>query len=326
MLRRSAYYHLIAMLTRIAGYRGAEALAAVLGSVRFISNRRRNPVYIGHLSRIFPELNPAELDRILKRYWRVHQRALLGLFLSSRLTADNAPGRVSWKNRELLDEALEEGKGVILITPHFGDERTLHILLAIFGYPMHVISSKYEGAPAIVQKTRNAVSMKWHHVAFPGENPRWIYESLDRGEVVQMSPTAWAGHRGHWVMSFGVPVLAPSSAVRLAASTGCRLLTAHNHALPGLRYRISVNRFDPEGSGPAATQELFRSFDALGKDFPDQYNWMSLVIRHRETNTIARLGGIPVLEKEVESAAVAEDWDPLNVRDFQSVSSITGLL
>ena len=66
-------------------------------------------------------------------------------------------------------------------------------------------------------------------------------------------------------------------------------------------------------------------FEILGKDHPDQYNWMNLVIRHRETNTMARLGGIPRDEKEVEALAIEADWDSENICDFQTVSSLKGL-
>ena len=51
---------------------------------------------------------------------------------------------------------------------------------------------------------------------------------------------------------------------------------------------------------------------------------MNLVIRHRETNTIARLGNIPKEESVVERAAVHADWSPANIQSFQTVSSISG--
>ncbi len=264
------------------------------------------------------------LRSILKGYWRVHQRALLGLFYSGRFNRENVPGIVSWENRDLLDEAVKEGKGVLLLVPHFGDERTLHILLAISGYSMHVISSRYADAPEILKEARLKVSRRWHHVAFPDEPLRWAYDAIERGEVIQISPTGWGGSKGHWVESFGVPVLASSTPVRLAKSRGCRMLIAYNCVLPGMKYHIAFQRFDPERLDASGTGQLFSKFEAIGKQYPEQYNWMNLVIRHRETNTIARLGYIPKKESVVEAAAVHADWDPENIKEFQTVSSISG--
>lgn len=322
---RGTYYYFISCLTKLTPFREAEFLAGILSSLRYAGNRKQNKVYLGHLARVFPGISGSDLQTMLKQYWRVHQRSFLSLFFSGRFNRDNISARVELENRSLLDEAVAEGNGVLLLVPHFGDERTLHILLAILGYPIHIISSRYADAPAIVRKTRLSVSRKWHHVGFPDENPRWIYDAIEKGDIIQISPTAWGGPKGHWVNSFGVPVLASSTPLRLAKSTGCKLLIACNHALPGARYRITFQSFNPEYFDSSGTADLFRIFEMLGKDHPDQYNWMTLVIRHRETNTIARLGGIPREEKEVESLAIEEDWDPENISDFQSVSSLTGL-
>ena len=282
-----------------------------------------NNIYLGHLSRIFPRKSETQLRSVLRGYWRVHQRALLGLFYSDRLSRENVPGIVSWENRDILDEAVNEGKGVLLLVPHFGDERTLHILLAISGYAMHVISSRYADAPDILKQARLNVSRRWHHVAFPDESLRWAYDAIGRGEIIQISPTGWGGPKGHWVESFGVPVLASSTPVRLAKSTGCRLLIAYNRVLPGMKHHIAFHRFDPENLDIGGTGQLFAKFEAIAKQSPEQYNWMNLVIRHRETNTIARLGSIPKEESAVEAAAVHDDWDPANIQNFQTVSSIS---
>ncbi|MCD4847553.1 MAG: lysophospholipid acyltransferase family protein [Candidatus Aegiribacteria sp.] len=322
---RGIYYSFASCLTKLAGFRGAEFLSGILSSLRYSGNREHNRVYLGHLARVFPGMSGSDLKVLLKQYWRVHQRAFLGLFFARSLQEGNAPERVELENRFLLDEALAEGKGVLLLVPHFGDERMLHILLAILGYPLHVISSRYADAADSVKKARLSVSTRWHHVAFPDENPRWIYETIKRGHIIQIAPTAWGGPKGHWVNSFGVPVLASSTPLRLAETTGCKLLVACNYALPGVRYRIVFQSFYPEHFDSRGTADLFRMFEILGKDHPDQYNWMNLVIRHRETNTMARLGGIPREEKKVESLAIESDWDPENICDFQSVSSLKGL-
>lgn len=319
---RGAYYRIISLLAGLSGPSGLERLAGVFARVRYAGNGRLKAAYLGHLARIFPGRDAAGLRRILREYWRVHQRAFLGLFHSRRFNADNIGGFTEWTGRELLDEAVSAGRGVLLLTPHFGDERTLHILLAISGYRMHVVSSRYADAPEFLRRARLSVSRKWHHVAFPDEPLAWLFKALERGEVVQISPTGYGGPGGHWVMSFGVPVLVSSSPVRIAALSGCRLMTAFNRALPGMRYHLSLEGFDPGRLDESGTARLVERFERMALLYPEQYNWMNLVIRHRETNTISRLGGIPRDESVLEAEAVPSDWDPANVRPFQSVSSI----
>jgi lauroyl/myristoyl acyltransferase len=317
------YYRSISSLAGGLGPKGLERLAGLLAAVRYAGNRGRNETYLGHLARIFPDSTEADLKRVLKAYWRVHQRAFLGLFHSRRFNEDYIRGRVESGSLDVLDRAVDHGRGVLLLVPHFGDERTLHILLAIMGYRMHVISSRYEGAPDVLREARLSVSMKWHNVAFPDQPLRWLYEALGRGEIVQVSPTGYGGVKGHWVKSFGVPVLASSTPVRVARSTGCRLVIGYNSVLPEMRYNMEFQDFRPDSLDVSATAGVFSRFEQLGRKHPDQYNWMNLVIRHRETNTIARLGRIPPLEKELEAQTVPSDWDPATIADPQTVSSIS---
>lgn len=323
---RSAYYALTGALARSWGRLSPETLARMLGFVRFLedstsSGRRR--IYLGHLERILPELSPKERESVLRGYWVVHQRAMLGLYLAGDLSGSPGRRRVEWSGRDLLEEALARRRGVVLLAPHFGDERTLHILLALSGYSVHVVSADYSGAPERVRRTRLETSMRLHHVAFPDENPRWMYRALEAGDIVQIAPTAYGGPRGIAVSSFGVPVLASATPFRLAAATGCCLLTALNHALPGLRYRIELHPFETTGNPVSDVCALFDDLSSIGRMHPCQYNWMNLAIRHRETNTLLRLGRIPADERELESLALPEDDDPRRIGSLAALATLT---
>jgi len=114
-------------------------------------------------------------------------------------------------------------------------------------------------------------------------------------------------------------VLAPSTFHRLREATGCATVIAVNHILPGLRYRICIYPTDLPGGLPGAAQALFDRITGLGTAFPRQYNWMNLAIRHRETNTIARLGFVPGDEHVLEREAEPGDDDPSLVRDLASL-------
>jgi len=261
----------------------------------------------------------------MRAYWLTHQRAMLGLYDAARLDRAGLDSRISWGGRELLDEALAQGRGVLLLAPHFGDERTMHILLAIAGYPMHVISTAYEGQAEAKRRARLETSMRWHHVAFPGDNPRWMFQALGNGEVIQIAPTAWGGPRGIWVRSFGVPVLASSAPARLHAATGCRTLFACCRALPGLRWRVELEDFRACSDPVRSTQDLFDRITLLGREAPGQYNWMNLAIRHRETNTLIRLGAVPADEHEVERLALRADGDPLRIGGHRDLPPAMGI-
>jgi KDO2-lipid IV(A) lauroyltransferase len=322
-LLRGLYYRFVRLLFGICGFRGSEALAGFMSLLRrtggALSPSSSSGMYSGHMARIFPDLDETSRKGVVRGFWRTHQRAMLGLFACDRYPAEAMLDRVEWSGRDMLDEALSRGRGVLLLVPHFGDERTLHILLAMAGYPVHVISSGYEDAPGVVRRARLEATRKWHHMGLAGENPRWMYDALGRGDIVQFAPTAYGGPRGTWVELFGAPVLVPSAPARLGGSTGCAMVLGVNHALPGLRYRLEFLPFSPGMEEPGFSSELSGMMEELGRKHPDQYNWMTYCIRHRETNTIFRTGSVPADERELEALSVPGDSSPELVRSLREV-------
>ena len=329
MFLRGAYYSIAGFTAKICrGPLSSELLVWFLSGIRFIQDsvgsNALNGNYIAHFKRIFPDKPESWRKNLLHHYWKKHQRAFTALFRTAYMKPENISKRIKWINRNFLENAVADGKGVLLLAPHFGDERTLHILLAMSGFQMNVLSSRYEDAPGNVRKARLKITKKWHHMGFPDENPRWIYEKLKNGEIVQIAPTAYGGSKGLWVKSFGVPVLVPSSPFRIQKATGCRMIIAWNHTLSYGCYRIEFEDFYPTGSINENAQKLFCRIEEYAGKNPDQYEWMTLAIRHRETNTIKRLGFFPSDEKELEEKAIPEDSNPCFIQKFVEIESITG--
>lgn len=317
----SVYYRTVAAASMLMrGRWGSAILVGILSMLRSISsstgNSPTNALIDAHLQRIFPSRGDIWRQRVIRDYWKRHQSTMVALFNSGRMKPGDLDEYVEWKGRNFLDEALAAGKGVMLLVAHFGDEKTLHILLAMAGYPMNLISSRYSDDPQFVQRAKLRVGQRWHHVGFPDENPGWMFETLNRGDILHIAPTGYGGPRGTWVSNFGVPVLASSTPYRLGRSTGCRMLIACNRILPGMRYRIELEPFEPESDGTDFTQRLYNRFEEKAFELPGQYDWMLLLIRHRESNTIARLGYIPRDERELEILALPEDSDPSIIFDI----------
>lgn len=320
---RGGYYRLVGKLYSSCGRSRPETLVSLLAAARLagdaLGRNGRSSVYLGHLARIFPDRRASWRRGVMRDYWRTHQRAMLGLFHASEMDLRAVESSIDWQGREALDRTLAPGRGVLLLAPHFGDERTMHIAMALSGYGMHVLSTDYADAPEAVRRARLETSLRTHHLAFPSDSPRWMYRALEAGEIVQTAPTGYGGPNGLWVESFGVPVLAPATFHRLREATGCALMLAFNHALPGLRYRICLEPLELPADRDEAASALFDRITALGLEFPDQYNWMNLAIRHRETNTAARLGFIPGDERVLERAAIRSDDDPRRICGLQSL-------
>ncbi len=324
---RALYYRLTDTLTRLAATGGGyDRLSLPLAWIRRAEKRLGGPggteTYMGHLKRIFPDRGRTWRKRVLAGYWRNHQRRILGLYRTADLSPGNLDSAVEWSGLDDFLRAARCGDGVLLLVPHYGDERTLHILLAMAGMEVHVLTSRYREASSAIRKRRLGVSRRWNRLHFPDESPAWMPGALGEGGVVHFAPTCWAGVRGQWLETFGVPVLVSTVPKRLRDRTGCRVFLGWNTILPGMRYQVDLESFDPAAGGNGFNSRLFTRIEAGARRRPRQYDWMNLVIRHRETNTMVRLGGVPRSERTLEDRAIEADWDPERVAGLEEVRGL----
>lgn len=307
----SLYYRLIRISVRIIGNPARiERLSGLMSRVRHRLSGSTSALYRSHLERIFTDLDEKELDDILADYWKTHERNLLGLFYLAREEPAGVLKRVTWKGREVLDQAVGRGRGVLLLVPHYGDERGLHVMLGMAGYTVHVVTSRYTDMPLYCRRSRLAPGEKWNVMHFPDENPRWMYRTLEQGGIIHYGSTAYGGPGGTWITAFGVPVLVPSAPWKLWRRTGCDVLAAHCTHTPGMGWEINFRKLETPGDRRAFAAVSGTAAEETARLHPGQYEWKNLAIRHRETNTIVRTGSIPAEERELEEAALPEDSDP----------------
>ncbi len=307
----SLYYRFLKLLVALSGRPASlEWSSRRLSSLRMAASGNATGLYRLHLKRVFPAKSEEDLDNVLKEYWKTHERNLFSLFLLDREDPSSAIERVSWRDPELLEEARERGSGVLLLVPHYGDERGLHVLLGMHGRRVHVISSRYLDMSPFCRRSRLAPGLRYNEMHFPDENPRWMYRALQENGIIHYGSTAYGGPGGTWTSGFGVPVLVPSAPWKLWKRTGCSVLFAWCTQIQGMGWEIGFRELETPGDPVEFAGVFTAAAEDLARTNPGQYEWKNLAIRHRETNAIVRTGRIPRSEDELESLAVPRDSDP----------------
>lgn len=305
------YYRFIKTVVGAVGRpEGLEGFSRMLAAFRRIASGRSSALYSGHLSRLLPVSRSEEIPGIIRSYWQTHERNIVSLFLLAESPVDTILDRVEWKGRSVLDSALEEGRGILLMVPHYGDERGLHVLMGMAGYDVDVMTSRYSDMPEYCREARLAPGKRWNTLHYPDESPRWMIETLRGGGIVHYAPTAYGGPGGTWIESFGIPVLVPSAPWKLHRSTGCTVLSARCSHRKAMSWEIGFERMETPDDRIGFASAAGRMVETLALSDPGQYEWKNLAIRHRETNTIRRIGKVPADERELEVLAVPEDNDP----------------
>ncbi len=270
-------------------YRLADFLGDIRYRVGYIGRGRSRRTYIGLIRHALPERSEGDAAAVLRAFWRNHQKNFLELFLLPLLSPENINRFVDFEGLEHLDDALARGGGAVLAPPHFGNERLLHIALALRGYPLTVMTSAFADAPGNVRRARLAPARKLHELVFPTDDPRKLYRALARNRVVQFSPTAAGGSSGVWCDCFGRRLYISGAPARLAVRTGAPLLPAFIYRRSDNRHRLVVEPplLSREGNtrveAARLTCELMQIIERRVAEEPTQFYWMWLVIRAEET-------------------------------------------
>jgi lauroyl/myristoyl acyltransferase len=193
----------------------------------------------------------------------------LGKFLISGVSFDGC--------ERVLQDALKEGRGVIIATGHYGALEFLPRYLAVRKYPtVTMVKFKTERLKKIL--VPRAIEDKLG-VIIPGDVPNVLHEaskvlSQNKIFITQCDETdAWRIDRNHTMEFLGKKIHPDRMLKVLCKRTGAVLLFGLLHREDKHRYRLFLHRVPDEGEVPISVRTL-KLLERYIYRYPDQwYEW-----------------------------------------------------
>jgi len=261
----------------------ALGLTRTLGRLAWIvdtSGRRRT---LDHLALAFgDESDPAEHRRIGRRSYINLAAGLADLARVRRLDADALDTLVLTEPETLAGLAgiREQGRGVILLTPHMGNWELLTGWLAARGFPVHFVGRQPydERLERLYTAVRTAQGANW---ISRGGAFRKIEAVLRAGEIViLLIDQDTARVHGTFVDFFGRAAWTPTGPAALARLTGAALLPGALIWATPRRYRLVLcEPVATVATGEASwddwenTRRATVCLEELILRYPDQWAW-----------------------------------------------------
>ena len=279
-----------AMFLHMVGIRACYALGDLAGDAayKFLGHLRRRA--LGHVQRSYPQLTPAQQERLARLSLR--NLAYLGIevFFTPRLiTPVRWAMHIVLKNQqENIRLLLERKTGMIYFTGHFGNWEVVGYTMAALGFPGVAIARPLDNPylNEYIMGVRQRLGLRILDKKGATEH---MHEILARKEYVSFVSDQDAGRKGVFVNFFGRPASTQKSIALLAMSYDLPIVVGYGKRLDrNFRFEIGVARIihpsewaDKPDPVFWITQEYTAAMEQVVRSAPQQYLWAHRRWKHR---------------------------------------------
>lgn len=260
----------------------AAALGRFMGRLAWSLGGKYRRLTLNHLKLAFPELTAEEREKLGKECFQhlgwCAAEVVKGELLDSRLAeyVDFSPG-----SEQLIQDALAENKGVVVITGHVGNWELLARRIAAEYQPVRVVARDMN-APALTlamdrYRRRGKINTLWRGKPRMG---REMLATFKENGLLGLLIDQDTKVQNVWVPFFGHLAATPRAAGDFAVRAGAPVLAAFCSRRAEGGHRITVSRVsvdfigDRERDSQAVTAACTAAIEAAIRKSPAEWVWM----------------------------------------------------
>jgi KDO2-lipid IV(A) lauroyltransferase len=257
-------------------------------------------------------MSAGEKRRVARLSFQTFARSFFGLFWGRRFNHAtlNRLVEVDAESLRLVEDCRARGKGVILVTLHYGEWELLGLATALLGFPVTIVTEQTRN-PHVARVFERLRGRAGNRIILQRFAVTKLFKALKRGECIAMliDLNAVPSRGGIWLEFFGKPVFSYSAAAALALHTGAAIVCTVAYPLPGGRIRIvygpeipCVPTGDDDADLRVVSQKCLGICEEIIRQRPEYWLWIYRRWKFRPT---AEQGGFPYYSRWIE-----EVWPP----------------
>jgi KDO2-lipid IV(A) lauroyltransferase len=291
--------------------RAADAVGRRIGRMVYALGIRRKVVE-DNLRHAFPERGEAWIHATARAAYEHLGRESAAILRLGRLDRQAVIDRTVPVGWDLLEEALAEGKGVLLVTGHYGNWEIAAATVASRGTPISAIVRRQGNllVDARLDALRRNLGVE---TVTQREAPSRVPRLLRKNRVIGIVGDQDARRAGVFVPFFGSLASTHRGPALFALKFGAPVFACVARRLPGreVRYEVSGQRVpvvrtgDLEADVRALTAELAARLEGEVRKAPEQYFWF-----HRRWKSSPESEHFGAESGTAEAAGDPADTDP----------------
>jgi KDO2-lipid IV(A) lauroyltransferase len=266
---------------RILGLGLSRKLASVLAFTFFYLIPIRKKVVLENLKIAFPNHDEVNNKELAFKIYSSFAVTLVEIMCLPFLNKSDLVNAVECSNPELIVEKFNEGKGVILLSSHFGNWEFIAISVAIqIQLPFSVVVKPLRNT--LVYEWMNKGRTKFGNEVVPlGISIRKTYQTLKEKKIVAMVADQRGPKEGVKVDFFGKKVAVYTGPAALALKTGAPIICGIPIRENNFNYKVKLVEIptndlpDSEEEKILEISQRYTSYlEEVIREHPEQWLWM----------------------------------------------------
>jgi KDO2-lipid IV(A) lauroyltransferase len=202
----------------------SRAAGAGIGALAWHLIGRLRRIGLRNLSLAFPDMAPAERERILRTLYRLLGWQMAEFCRMPRASRDDAERFFRYEGLEHYLAARERGNGVLVLTGHLGAWELSSFYHSLMGYPMSMVIRRLDN-PLVDAFVNNIRCLHGNRVLHKDDFARGLLQAMHRGDTVGiLMDTNMTPPQGVFVPFFGTLACTASGLARVAAHSKAAVL------------------------------------------------------------------------------------------------------
>lgn len=256
------------------------ALGRGLGRLWSDLDARHVRIAADNLRRAFPSWDEPRVLRTARGVYEHFGAMLLDLLWMGTRPAAEALALVDVEGAGHVEAAMSEGRGVLMITGHFGNWELAGLFHGARFGAMGVVARALDN-PALDAKLVSLRVRGGNSVIYKQRALQQVLKLIRDGKSIALVIDQNVQQGGVFVDFFGRPAASAPVASALTLKTGAPIVPAFCELLPSGRYRMSYGpaiRTRPSGDRDAdiarTTQETAAVIESAVRERPEQWLWL----------------------------------------------------
>lgn len=284
-MRHELEYAPIWMLVRVLGFLPllvARTVGQSIALAFYLLHRRLSKVGMRNLEIAFPNLSRRQKIRVLRKLYLGLGRQLADVCHFPYITEKNISHLAVYDGFENFDRARSRGKGVLLLTAHFGGWEVGSFAHSVYGNKLKIVTRGLDNPPLEKLVTRYR-TLYGNEILDKDTFSRGLIAAMRAGETVGiLMDTNMTPPQGVFVDYFGRLACTASGVARLALRTDAEVVPAFTIWDSELRkYRIRfapalplIRTGDDEKDAISNTAMFTKAIESYVRKYPEQWLWV----------------------------------------------------